>query len=187
MNTSKNQRYRETEARIIQSFTDLIRRKPLEEITVHEICASCGVNRSSFYLHFQDIQDLLDTMERELARQTTMLFIDKPGQTMSEAFKRFFEFVFERREFYGVYLKNANRSSHLVSELMPEDMKGRPQEIGKLLGFATEQEYQYHAAFFKAGLTAMIREWVDKGCPESPAEMVAILEREYSHEKHRLS
>jgi AcrR family transcriptional regulator len=187
MNKSNNQRYRETEERIIQSFTDLIRSKPLEEVTVHEICASCGINRSSFYLHFKDIYDLLDKMERELARQTTMLFIDKPGQTISESFMRFFEFVFERREFYRVYFKNANRSSHLVSERLPDDMKGRPWEIGKLLGFATEQEYQYHTAFFKAGLTAMIREWVDKGCPESPAEMVAILEREYSHEKHRLS
>lgn len=37
------------------------------KITVQEICAHVGINRSSFYLHYRDVYDLLETPE-EMAR-----------------------------------------------------------------------------------------------------------------------
>ena len=34
-------------------------KKPLSNITVSEIIADCGVNRKTFYYHFEDIYALL--------------------------------------------------------------------------------------------------------------------------------
>ena len=38
----------------------LLEKKDIEYITVKEICNKAGVNRSTFYLHYESINDLLD-------------------------------------------------------------------------------------------------------------------------------
>ena len=42
-----------------EAFLELIEKKDFTYITVKEICAKAGVNRSTFYLHYETISDLL--------------------------------------------------------------------------------------------------------------------------------
>lgn len=51
--------------------------------------------------------------------------------------------------------------------------------MAKELGFQNEAEFRYRQTFFKAGLIAMLKEWVMDGCIESPLEIAQILNREY--------
>ena len=41
------------------AFLELLEEKDFAYITVKEICARAGVNRSTFYLHYETIADLL--------------------------------------------------------------------------------------------------------------------------------
>ena len=41
------------------SLQRFMEKKPLSKITVSEIIADCGVNRKTFYYHFEDIYALL--------------------------------------------------------------------------------------------------------------------------------
>ena len=43
-----------------KAFLDLLAEKDFEYITVKEICQKADVNRSTFYLHYETIADLLD-------------------------------------------------------------------------------------------------------------------------------
>lgn len=52
-------RYFKTAAKMDEAFLRLIEEKDLEFITVKEICNKAGVNRSTFYLHYETIDDLL--------------------------------------------------------------------------------------------------------------------------------
>ena len=42
------------------SLKKLLPRKPLNKITINDITEDCGVNRMTFYYHFQDIYDLIE-------------------------------------------------------------------------------------------------------------------------------
>lgn len=53
-----------TLAASLKSFTE---KKPLSKITVSDIIADCGVNRKTFYYHFEDIYALLKWMLEEEA------------------------------------------------------------------------------------------------------------------------
>lgn len=53
-----------TLAASLNSFTE---KKPLSKITVSDIIADCGVNRKTFYYHFEDIYALLKWMLEEEA------------------------------------------------------------------------------------------------------------------------
>ena len=56
-----------TKQAIIASFIKLVSRKPPEKITVRNIVDDCGINRNTFYYHFQDIFAVLE----ELCQQAT--------------------------------------------------------------------------------------------------------------------
>ena len=51
-----------TKKTIAASLKKFMERKPLSKITVSEIVTDCGINRNTFYYHFEDIQALLKWM-----------------------------------------------------------------------------------------------------------------------------
>lgn len=51
-----------TKLMLAESLRNLMRKKPLDKIKIHEIVDSCGVNRQTFYYHFQDIYALVEWM-----------------------------------------------------------------------------------------------------------------------------
>ena len=48
-----------TKQAIKAAFLELLDEKPLNKISVRDIVERCGINRNSFYYHFQDIPSLL--------------------------------------------------------------------------------------------------------------------------------
>lgn len=54
-----------TKQAIQHSFRKLLGERPLNRITVKDIVEDCGINRNSFYYHYQDIPALLDEMIKE--------------------------------------------------------------------------------------------------------------------------
>lgn len=61
----------QTKADIKEAFWRLYATKPIEKITVGEVCELAGYNRGTFYLHFHDIYELLAGIEAELLRGMT--------------------------------------------------------------------------------------------------------------------
>ena len=54
-----------TEKAIRESFLKLLMERPLSQITVKDIVSDCGVNRNTFYYHFEDIPELLEKIIME--------------------------------------------------------------------------------------------------------------------------
>lgn len=52
---------------IIKSFLGLLNNKPVSKITVKDIVEDCGINRNSFYYHFQDLPTLIEALLHEEA------------------------------------------------------------------------------------------------------------------------
>ena len=63
MNKSES-KYFNTAARMDEALISLLARKDFAYITVREICETAGVNRSTFYLHYENTGDLLEEAVR---------------------------------------------------------------------------------------------------------------------------
>ena len=63
----KDHRTRVTKMLIRRAFTDLLRVKPVQSISIKELCEKAGVNRGTFYAHYASVHDLLMQMEDEIA------------------------------------------------------------------------------------------------------------------------
>ena len=60
-------RYQAAEQKIRKAFYELLEEKGLQKTTVRMIVERAGINRSTFYLHYQDKYDLLESIEEELS------------------------------------------------------------------------------------------------------------------------
>ncbi len=59
----EDQRVRVTKTMFQEAFLRLLAQKPVQSITIKELCAAAGVNRGTFYLHYHDTYDLLQQVE----------------------------------------------------------------------------------------------------------------------------
>ena len=56
---SHDHRVRITKMLLRESFLDLLMHKPIDKITVRELCDAAGVNRATFYAHYHGKDDVL--------------------------------------------------------------------------------------------------------------------------------
>lgn len=59
-------RIKKTRAALKEAFLTLRAKKPLEKITIKELTELANINKATYYLHYHDIYDLSETLEREL-------------------------------------------------------------------------------------------------------------------------
>ena len=59
-------RVRYTQRVIKESFLTLLREKPVNKITVKEVCELAELNRATFYAHYSDCFALMESIELEL-------------------------------------------------------------------------------------------------------------------------
>ena len=76
-------REKKTKRSIRGAFLQLRARKPLERITVKELCALAEISKATFYLHYQDLYDLSDRLQQEVVR-SILACIAHPERFVSE-------------------------------------------------------------------------------------------------------
>ncbi len=104
-NTEKNKnesKYFRTAAKMDEALLALLEKKDFEYITVKEICESAGVNRSTFYLHYENTQELLEEATRRVIDKFLTYFSEHDKISFEE--KALSELVFVRREYIIPYL-----------------------------------------------------------------------------------
>lgn len=182
MNTKNNQLSRATSEKIVRAVFQQIaeKRKPVSRITVREICEETGINRSTFYAHFQDIYDVVEKVELRMSEMLTSSLMDTLTQTGSlrKLFEQLFSFVQDHKKFYEIYFQDMHQAS--VIDIAWDMIDAQPSSVDyEHFGFRSKDEAQYAGAFFISGLTAMVRMWLEKGCKETPTELVDVLIRQF--------
>lgn len=67
MNTNQtDRRVRKTKALLLKGLMQLMETKDIRDISVKELSDLVDINRSTFYLHYSDIYDMLAQIENEL-------------------------------------------------------------------------------------------------------------------------
>ncbi len=56
-----------TRRAVMDAFMRLLNERPVNKISVKDIVEACGINRNTFYYHFQDIPDLIEAIAKEEA------------------------------------------------------------------------------------------------------------------------
>ena len=65
-----DRRARYTQEAIRRSLLTLMKQKNFRRITVTEVCSAAEINRGTFYLHYADLDDVLDELLTEMTENT---------------------------------------------------------------------------------------------------------------------
>ncbi|MGI6269954.1 MAG: TetR/AcrR family transcriptional regulator C-terminal domain-containing protein [Candidatus Howiella sp.] len=85
-----------TKQAIKSSFIKLLNERPLNKISVRDIVEDCGINRNSFYYHFQDIPSLIEEI---ISEQADNLIKEYPSiYSLDEGFRVASRFILENRK-----------------------------------------------------------------------------------------
>ena len=90
-----NRRVQFTRNALRGALLELLRHKPVKSITVTDLCACADINRSTFYLHYKDVYDLLGEMENDLLVQMQRAF--HPENNSPHAMLPMIRVIYENR------------------------------------------------------------------------------------------
>lgn len=74
MKKSNDRRIRYTRYALQNALIACMQQKPFNRITVREICETADINRSTFYMHYKDIYELLDEIEEQVYQEIDAIF-----------------------------------------------------------------------------------------------------------------
>lgn len=172
MNIKENLKYRSTHRAIMNAVLELLGEKELKKISVAEVCRRIGVNRTTFYLHFKDVPDVLDKVTEEVNANVAQIM---PAETPTrEDFLRLFCHVRENSAFYSLLFRQGLPIS-VQSRLFPKHQPPLDLKIMEQRNIRSIDELEYWQAMFQAGLNALLHRWLERGCAEPPEEICELL------------
>ena len=80
-----DRRVRKTRGTLRACLTKLLKEKKIKEISVKEISEMADINRGTFYLHYRDVFDLLESIENDMFRQFTEILDRHASDEVIEA------------------------------------------------------------------------------------------------------
>ena len=187
MNKSES-KYFNTALRMDEALIALLEEKDLEYITVKEICHRAGVNRSTFYLHYETIADLVSETLELIDRRFLSYFPKQEEEVLGDLGSRSLEeLVLVTREHLVPYLRFIRDNKRIYRAVFrnPGSM-GAHIRYGELkqriLGPVLERfgipaaRQSYYIAYYIDGIMAIVKEWLRQDCAEEAEVIADIIE-----------
>lgn len=177
-----------------QALLQLLAKKDLADITVKEICQKAGVHRSTFYLHYETISDLLEEsvgymiddflayMHRAEAGEDTKHFIDRMRTCpLDELYLitpayllPYLSYIRDNRVIFRAALENAGvlhlerryekMFRHLFSPILDRYQ-------------VAPEDREYLMTYYIGGIMSVLKIWLQADCEDTVEHLAHILQR----------
>lgn len=163
-----------TKNAIASGFKVLMEKKPFEKITVSDITSLCGLNRQTFYYHFQDKYDLLNWIFYN--EVITVLIDGLTFENWSDKMLQMLYTIKNNSKFYSNALNteygNEFRnylfciSTQIFNEIIDIVTNGY---------FLEDADKKFISEFYAYGVAGTIIKWVTTGMKESPENITLYM------------
>lgn len=189
MNKSES-KYFNTALLMNEALLLLLEKKDYEFITVTEVCKKAGVNRSTFYLHYESMDDLLyetlDMINKNFHQtfDNKMLDIDKMNKNelyliTDEYLIPYLNYIKENNKIYKlIHDKPYIFKKQITFELLYKELFSKI--LDKYNVSKVEQEYIF--AYFSFGLVSIIQKWIEKDCADDIYMIANIMKKVIRYE-----
>ena len=170
-----DRRVRKTKMQLRQGLARLMQKKSIKEITVKELVDEVDINRSTFYLHYTDIYQMLEKIEEEAMVDIREAMEGCPTDCTEREkiipfLARFFSILDSNRDL-SLALLGPNGDMDFVEriETLIASKFLKPSSLP-----ATDTEIRYAYAFCLSGCIGMIKTWLSRTVHESPEAMAEL-------------
>ncbi len=185
---NKNEsKYFNTAIKMDEALLSLLEKKDFIYITVKEICEEAGVNRSTFYLHYENTADLLkETTQYILDKHFSYYNIEKKDMVVRLESCDRKELIFVTHEYldpYLTFIKDNRRIFKLaIKQFQVMNMDEVYVKMFKyifepiLVRFGvSEKERPYVIKFYVTGVFAIVMDWLENDCNDDMDFIIKVI------------
>lgn len=186
MNKSES-KYFNTATKMDLALISLLKKKSFEYITISEICEVAGVNRSTFYLHYENIGDLLGETARYLLNDFFSYFsTDIQSISLKLMDCELDELIFISDKYLTPYLKYIKEHKEVFGTALLHNKILGFEDVYKQMFEAIfnpildrfnypKGDRQYVMMYYLNGINAIIVEWLKDNCDKAIKEISEII------------
>ncbi len=180
-------KYFNTAVRFDKALLSLLEKKPFAYITISELCKEAGVNRSTFYLHYENTSDLLSETIQYVIHDFCSAFPEDTKNVMNE-FQTcsLQDLCFINEKYLFPYLSYIKKNQRIFQTMISQPALLRGETIYQrtfnnlfnpiLERFCyPENDRHYVMMFYLNGITAIVTEWLRNGCDKTVQEISEII------------
>ena len=171
-----------TKRAIADSLKALTKEKTFDKISVKDISEKCGINRQTFYYHFEDKYILLKWIY-----QTDLLDKYMEGVNFDNWTEKLEALLTSMTKNKAFYVNTITHTGNYIQEYMIVQAQNifeqainyideTLKEIDTPIEGASDEQRNFIARFFAYGACGMITEWVVRGMEEKPSYIAENME-----------
>lgn len=185
---NKNEsKYFNTAVKMDKALLELLEKKDFDYITIKEICALAEVNRSTFYLHYENTSDLLKETTQYIT-DSFLSYFSVEKQSISLKFEKsdLKDLVFITPEYIFPYLTFIKENQRVfktsIKQFGSMDFNGVYNKMFKYIFSPILERFDfpensrpYVLKFYLTGITAIVMEWLENDCSEEMDNIIKII------------
>ena len=172
--SKENRRTRLTKRLLRESLLELLQEKPVDHITVKELCECAELNRSTFYAYYTDVSALYEEMGNELV-DGLLEHVHIMSQKTSVQTEPMLSDIRENKEMFRllVYCDHYTELNQTISKRIFQ--RFLDIQLQDALPYPSE-ERDYVLQFLFMGGTGMIHYWVQNNCELPPRQVAQLID-----------
>ena len=155
---------KDTEELILNTTFRLLEEYSLDKLNVRLICDECGINRNTFYYHYEDIYAVLEALlsckleEFQASCSPSSLLEDYDKRVaFIQKHKKIIMHMYHSKERDALKLYLHSLTHSFVSEYVSKAAGGRPLK---------EEDMAFICNFYECALEGLIYRWIENDMPE---------------------
>lgn len=177
VNSKVDRRVKYTRMVLKESLMKLLNEKPINTITVKELCALADVNRSTFYSHYSDQYDLLSKIEEEIIHDmndTLMSYNVTQNEDALVMIEKIVEYIAANSDSCRILLsENGDPSFRNRLMMIAHDYTMKTSMNQNMI--IDEEMTEYASWFAVSGSIHVLESWLKNGMNKSPKQMAEMI------------
>lgn len=171
-----------TKKQLAASLKKLMSKLPLDKVTVKDVALECGVNRQTFYYHFQDIYELLGFIFKSEALEAIKDY--KTYETWQLGFLKIFHYVEDNKAFCLSTFCSLGRDhlEQFLNDVTFDLLYGVVEELSTASkiqngGNISKEDKVFIANFYCYAFVSLLLAWLKTGAKEAPEHIIEKLNK----------
>ncbi|MDO4962064.1 MAG: TetR-like C-terminal domain-containing protein, partial [Eubacteriales bacterium] len=167
-------RVRYTKMVIQVNFVTLLKQKPINKITVKEICDMAEINRATFYKYYADAYELMEKMEEQILSELQAVMQESIKEGVEMTLIRILEKMKEDGELY-IALFSGNGDTTFPMKIFRMCYAEFEEFIHKKYPRLSEKQRAWIYVYTAQGSSGILNYWISDGMQESAKEIAEFI------------
>ncbi|KRN28704.1 transcriptional regulator [Lactobacillus selangorensis] len=173
-----NQHWQATQLQLQTIVFELLKTTPAAEITVSQVCQLAHINRSTFYAHFADVYELIESTETSKRQELINRFMkraktEKMNFLNQASIVYFLEFIKENGWFYKIVLHSCTEfpiqeGFAKLYQLLIEPLKQQRPDL-------SDEELLLYFVAYQASFTMILKRWSEEDYQLAPPKVAQVM------------